>query len=97
MPSDPFPVLLQEFFARLRTTQEVSLHTIAAYRDTLRLLLHFIAQQRRVSIDRITLEAFSPDLILAFLEYLQNERPNPSSEIASPDLSRDGRLRAGSH
>jgi len=76
MPSDPFPVLLQQFFARLRTTQEVSRHTIAAYRDTLRLLLHFIAQQRRVSIDRITLEAFSPDLILAFLEYLQKERHN---------------------
>jgi len=76
MPSDSFPVLLQQFFEHLRATQELSIHTIAAYRDTLKLLLHFIAKQRRVSIDRITFEAFSPETILAFLEHLQKERHN---------------------
>ena len=44
MPKDSFPLLLQQFFALLRTTQEVSLHTIAAYRDTLKLLLHSAAR-----------------------------------------------------
>jgi integrase/recombinase XerD len=76
MPNDPFPVLLRQFFANWRATQQVSLHTITAYRDTLKLLLHFIAKERRVTIDQITFEAFSPETILAFLEHLQKERPN---------------------
>jgi len=76
MPPLSFPVLLQQFFTHLRATQEVSLHTITAYRDALKLLLHFIAKERRVSIDRITFEAFVPETIMAFLEYLQKERHN---------------------
>jgi site-specific recombinase XerD len=76
MPNDSFPALLQQFFTHLRTTQEVSLHTIAAYRDTLKLLLHFIAKERRISIDRISFEVFCPETILAFLEHLQKERHN---------------------
>ena len=76
MPNDSFPVLLQQFFMHLRATQEVSIHTIAAYRDTLKLLLHFIAKQRRLSIDRISFEAISPEIILLFLEHLQKERHN---------------------
>lgn len=76
MPKDPLPVLLREFFAHLRSTQQVSLHTITAYRDTLKLLLHFIAKEQRLSIDRITFEAFRPETILAFLEHLQKERQN---------------------
>ena len=76
MTTDSFPMLLQRFFGHLRTTQEVSVNTIAAYRDTLRLLLHFIAQQRHIAIDQITLEALAPDAILAFLEHLQKERHN---------------------
>lgn len=74
--ADSLAVLLQGFFTQLRTTQEVSVHTIAAYRDTLRLLLHFIAKKRRILIDQITLDAFCPDIILAFLEHLQKERHN---------------------
>jgi integrase/recombinase XerD len=76
MPTDSFPLLLQHFFGHLRTAQEVSAHTIAAYRDTLRLLLHFIAKRRHISIDQITLDVFCPDIILAFLEHLQKERHN---------------------
>jgi site-specific recombinase XerD len=76
MPNDSFPVLLQRFFAHLRTTQEVSIHTLTAYRDTLKLLLNFIAKERRVSLDRITWEAFNPEAILAFLEHLQKQRHN---------------------
>jgi integrase/recombinase XerD len=76
MLNDPFPVLLRQFFAHLRTAQQVSLHTITAYRDTLKLLLHFIAKERRLSIDQITFEALCPETILAFLEHLQTERHN---------------------
>jgi len=76
MPSPSLPVLLQQFFAHLRATQGVSIHTIAAYRDTLKLLLLFIAKERQVSLDRITFEAIVPGAILAFLEHLQKERHN---------------------
>jgi site-specific recombinase XerD len=76
MPNDPLPMLLRQFFAHLRTTKQVSLHTITAYRDTLKLLLHFIAKERSLSIDQITFEAFCPKTILAFLEHLQKDRHN---------------------
>jgi integrase/recombinase XerD len=54
----------------------VSHHTISAYRDTFRLLLRFMADHRSISIDQISWEAFSPDTILAFLQYLENKRLN---------------------
>ena len=76
MPNNLFAVLLQQFFRHLRATQEVSIHTVCAYRDTLRLLLLFIAKRKHLSIDRITFDALSPEMILAFLEYLQKERRN---------------------
>lgn len=76
MSKDPLPIVLTRFFGHLRSTQAASLHAIAAYRDTLRLLLLFIAKEQRVPIDRIGFEAFCPDTILAFLEYLQRQRHN---------------------
>ena len=76
MSKPSLPVLLQQFFVHLRATQELSHHTIAAYRDSLKLLLHFIAKEQCRSLDRITFEAFSPETILAFLEHLQQERRN---------------------
>ena len=66
MPNTSFPVLLQRFFDHLRATQEASVHTIAAYRDTLKLLLHFIAKQQRASIDRITFRPLAPKRSLRF-------------------------------
>jgi len=76
MATPSFPELLQRFFAHLRSAREVSPHTTAAYRDTFRLLLPFIAKRRRTSVDKITLEAFVPDMILAFLDHLQRDRRN---------------------
>lgn len=76
MSKPSLPVLLQQFFVHLRATQELSHHTIAAYRDSLKLLLHFMAKEQCRSLDQITLEAFSPETILAFLEHLQQERRN---------------------
>ena len=42
MSKPSLPVLLQQFFVHLRATQELSPHTIAAYRDAWRLLLRFM-------------------------------------------------------
>ena len=76
MAATSFPELLQRFFAHMRSAREVSPHTTAAYRDTFRLLLPFIAKRRRISVDQITLETFVPDTILAFLDHLQRDRRN---------------------
>jgi len=76
MATNSFPELLQRFFAHLRSAREMSPHTLAAYRDTFRLLLPFMAKRHRISVDQITLEAFVPDTILAFLEHLQRDRHN---------------------
>jgi site-specific recombinase XerD len=76
MATESFAVLVQRFFSHLRAEQDVSPHTVAAYRDTFRLLLRFIAERRRIPVDRITFEAFCPDTILAFLEHLEQHRHN---------------------
>ena len=51
-----FPSLVQAYFTHLRREKAVSEHTVAAYRDTFRLLLQFIAGHHRVPVDQITLE-----------------------------------------
>lgn len=76
MASESFPALVQRFFGHLRAEQEVSPHTVAAYRDTFRLLLRFIADRRKIPIDHITLDAVNPDSTLAFLEHLEKQRHN---------------------
>jgi integrase/recombinase XerD len=76
MTSGCFQALLQRFFTHLRTEHEVSHHTISAYRDTFRLLLRFMADHCSTTIDQISWEAFSPDTVLAFLQYLENKRLN---------------------
>ena len=65
----------------------MSPHTISAYRDTFRILLRFVAEERGVPIDQIPWEAFSPDTILAFLQYLETKRLNTAR-------SRNARLAA---
>ena len=68
---------LQKFFTdRLLTQRQVSPATVAAYRDTFRLLLGFIADARKiapVSLDFADLDAAT---IGAFLTHLETERGN---------------------
>jgi integrase/recombinase XerD len=75
-PAQSFPSLVQAFFTYLRREQAVSEHTVAAYRDTFRLLLRFFGEHRRIPVDQIALEDFCPDTILAFLEHLEKNRRN---------------------
>jgi len=61
---------------RLRGT---SPHTIHSYRDSLVLLLRFLAQQRDMPVTRLDLTDLDPPGILAFLAYLEQERHNGAS------------------
>jgi site-specific recombinase XerD len=57
----------------------LSRHTVLSYRDTLALLLRFIAQTRRTDPAALDLDALSPDVVLAFLNHLESERHNKTS------------------
>jgi integrase/recombinase XerD len=77
MPRDELPELVQRFFAHYLVCQRnLSPHTRDGYRDTFRLLLAFLSQRHHRPIDQLTLDTFSPEAILAFLDYLQSTRGN---------------------
>lgn len=77
MRADTFSKWIQSFFAEHLTGQRnLSPHTVAAYRDTFRLLLRFLAARLRVTIDQLTFESLTPRTILAFLDDLERSRSN---------------------
>jgi integrase/recombinase XerD len=66
---------LQAFFSeRLIRERHASPHTIAAYRDTLKLLLRFAAQRLHVEPCKLDLDQLDAPLIGAFLEHLEQDR-----------------------
>jgi integrase/recombinase XerD len=68
---------LQAFFTdRLIAQRHVSGHTIAAYRDTLRLLLGYAREQTGASPSALDLADLDAPLITGFLEHLETERGN---------------------
>lgn len=69
--------ILQAFFTdRLARQRGASPHTVAAYRDTMKLLLAFAERQTRKSPSRLDLADLDADLVGAFLNYLEDERGN---------------------
>lgn len=68
---------LQAFFTeRLQAQRQASQHTIAAYRDTMRLLLAFATERTGKAASRLELSDLDVQLISAFLDHLENERHN---------------------
>lgn len=68
---------VQAFFTeRLIGQRRASPHTIAAYRDTVRLLLGFAAQRTRTSPCRLDIADLTAPVISAFLDHLERERGN---------------------
>lgn len=73
----PFATLLQRFFAEhLTQHRAVSPRTIAAYRDTFRLLLLFIERRIGKAPVAVVLADLDASLVLAFLDHLETERRN---------------------
>ena len=72
-----FPVLLQRFFVEhLTHHRAVSPRTIAAYRDTFRLLLGFAEATIGKAPTAIAMTDLDAKLILAFLDHLEKDRKN---------------------
>jgi site-specific recombinase XerD len=69
--------LVTSFFTRhLVAGLGASRHTIRSYRDTFRLFLRFAAQRSKHQVAQLTVDDFTPDVILDFLEHLEQKRGN---------------------
>jgi site-specific recombinase XerD len=72
-----FPALVQAYFADYLTQQRaLSAQTIAAYRDAFVLFLQFAESRLGKSPAMMALADITPDLIMAFLDDLENQRHN---------------------
>jgi len=76
----PLAPTLEAFFCeRLMTQRQASPHTIAGYRDTMRLLLCFATEQTGKQPSKLEISDLDVRLISAFLDHLQAERHNTAS------------------
>jgi site-specific recombinase XerC len=68
---------MQAFFTdRLINQKNASPRTIAAYRDTMRLLLTFASETTGTPPSRLDIEQLDASLIGGFLEHLERDRGN---------------------
>ncbi len=80
--------LIQAFFQDFLVAQRgLSPHTIAAYRDSIKLFLNFAAGRLQKPVDKLTVEDFQDKLVVAFLDDLETSRGNSTR-------SRNARLAA---
>ena len=71
------PGMLQRYFAFYLSQQRgVSPRTVESYRDTIRLLLTFLAEQSGRPPERLLLADLEADHLLAFLDHLEKVRKN---------------------
>lgn len=54
--------------------KNVSKNTIYSYRDTFKLLIKYCQEVKRITVERITLNLFSSEWIVGFLEWLETDR-----------------------
>lgn len=88
MMTATLPSLVQQFFTdRLCTQMAASPNTIAAYRDTFRLLLQFAGEQTGKPPTKLTVEQVDVTLVGDFLAHLEDRRRNSAR-------SRNARLAA---
>lgn len=77
MNSSSFPTLIERFFAeRLLNQMGASPHTIAAYRDTFRLLFQFAVERLGRVPSRLRMEDLDVAFVGKFLDHLEGARGN---------------------
>lgn len=70
------PTLEAFFTDRLIRQRNASAHTVAAYRDSLRLLLGYASAQTRLTPSALDLSDLDAPLIAGFLDHLEHDRGN---------------------
>ncbi len=69
------PQLLHGFFQNWLIQQRgTSPHTVISYRDTWRLFLRFVAEQRQQTVAKLTIEQITAKEVLAFLDHCEKGR-----------------------
>lgn len=77
MTTTTLPTLIQQFFTdRLCTQMAASPNTVASYRDTFRLLLHFASEQTRKAPTKLKIEDMDFTLVGDFLAHVESQRRN---------------------
>jgi site-specific recombinase XerD len=72
-----FAQYLESFFNDyLASEQGVSKHTVRSYRDTFVLLIDYMSDVQGISVDNLSMSNFNRDVMLAFLNWLQDSRNN---------------------
>jgi len=68
---------LRSFFADyLPVVRGASRHSILSYRDSIALLLRFLAERQKQPVAALDFESLAPEHLLAFLSHLETERGN---------------------
>lgn len=71
---------LREFFAdHLPRVRGMSPHTVCSYRDSVTLLLRFLAERHGRDVVQLDFDDLSPDSIIAFLAHLEESRGNAAA------------------
>lgn len=75
--SNVLAVSLQGFFGEyLPNLRGMSPHTILSYRDSFKLFLQFLAQEKRISVSNLNIEDIIAKEVITFLEHLEIDRHN---------------------
>jgi len=70
------PIVREFFHKYLPDIRGTSLHTVKAYRDAFKIFLPFAANYHHIKIASLTLDHICTDLVLAFLDDLEQHRNN---------------------
>lgn len=82
MKKDNFQILLQRYFLeRLINQRNVSHCTISSYRDTFRLLLKYLKEEKNCAPDKLTIDRINAENVLDFLKHLKVVRGNNISTV----------------
>ncbi len=79
VPNDLAQALRAFFADHLPRVRGTSPHTIQSYRDSLVLLLRFVATRSQRSVIQLDLDDLGPQPVLAFLQHLETDRYNSAA------------------
>lgn len=78
MKKNDFPKYLSEFLSLyLPGQRNVSVNTIASYRDAFKLFLIFWETSKKIRIENISISMITRDVIIDFLNWLEESRKIP--------------------
>src|ERR1700746_3580508 len=75
-PRALFPLVESFFVEYLPCQRGASVHTVRAYRDTLKLLFEFVAQRLGRGVAGLELSNLDADAVAAFLDHVESRREN---------------------